>query len=182
MYLVNEEIIKNWRTPESLKDKNIEFIFDIDDLSYDLKNDKIIKGLICDSIGSKFCLCDMKNKKIILTMDFLILGISELIPWERETEIKLSCLCLNDPEMRNKGISTYYIEKLIEFGLSNNIKIFKLYPNPDDELFDKLDKINTLSLEKLKRFYISVFEKFGFSYTYLFDEDGKESQLIFKKS
>lgn len=179
--MVNEKIIRNWGIPELLKDKNLEFIFDTDDLSYDLKNDKIINGLTCDSVGSKFCLCDIKNKKIILTMDFLILGKSELIPWERETEIKLRCLCLNDTGMRNKGISTYYIEKLIKFGLSNNIKIFKLYPNPDDELFDNLDKNNILSIDELKRFYISRFEKFGFNHTYLLDEDGKESQLIFKK-
>ncbi|MDO7206230.1 hypothetical protein Q5M85_21175 [Paraclostridium bifermentans] len=54
--------------------------------------------------------------------------------------------------MRKKGIPTYYLEKLIEFGLSNNIKTFKLYPNPDDELFDYLDKRNTFKSRRFKEF------------------------------
>ncbi|MDO7206229.1 hypothetical protein Q5M85_21170 [Paraclostridium bifermentans] len=55
-----------------------------DDLSSDFKRINLYKGLTCDSVGSKFCLHDIKDNKIILTMDFLILGASELIPWGRE--------------------------------------------------------------------------------------------------
>ena len=180
--MVNKDIIKNWGVPESIKDKNIEFIFDINNLNFETSKDRAIEGLYCDDRGSKFCLYDRANNKTILTMDFFIPTTDYRIPSDRENVIRLECLCTNDFEMRGKGIATHYLEKLIEFGISNNIKIFKLYPNPDDELFDKLDKINTLSLEKLKRFYISIFKKYGFNHTYLLDEDGKESKLIFKKS
>lgn len=180
--MVNEDIIKNWGIPQSLKNKNIVFKFNIKDLNSNFKNDKLVNGLTCDCMGSKFCLFDIDNNKIIFTMDFIIFGLVKNISWPREKEIKLSCLCLNDFEMRGKHIPTFYLEKLIEFGLSNNINTFKLFPNPDDELFDNIDKRNTLNSKELKKFYISRFEKFGFKHSYSFDEEGNESQLIFKKS
>lgn len=179
--MVNEDIIKNWGIPEALKDKNIEFIFNTDDLNSDLKNNEIIQELLCDGMGAKFCLYDKENNKIVFTMNFIIFGIDENPLFiRREKCIKLICLCVNDFEMRDKGIAKYYLEKLIEFGIFNKISEFKLCPNPDDELFDNLKKINTLKKEKLKDFYIKTFEEFGFCYKY-FDEDDKESELVFSK-
>lgn len=179
--MINEEIIKNWGVPESIKDNNIEFIFNTDDLNSDLKNNEIIQNLLCDGMGAKFCLYDKKNNKIILTMDFIVFGIDDNPLFiGREKCIKLTCLCVNDFEMRDKGIAKYYLEKLIKFGISNKISTFKLFPNPDDELFDNLNKINTLKREKLKDFYIKTFKRLGFYYEY-FDEDNKESELVFSK-
>ncbi|MGL5640729.1 MAG: hypothetical protein ACRDDM_00590 [Paraclostridium sp.] len=179
--MVSEDIIKSWGIPESLKDKNIEFIFNNDDLNSDLKNNEIIQNLLCDGTGANFCLYDKENKKIIFTMNFIILETDEdSLFIITEKYIKLICLCVNDFEMRDKGIAKYYLGKLIELGIFNKISEFKLSPNPDSELFDTLNKINALKKEKLKDFYIKTFEEFGFYYKY-FDEDDKESDLVFSK-
>ncbi|MCR1851088.1 hypothetical protein NSA42_17580 [Paeniclostridium sordellii] len=179
--MVNEEIIKNWGIPESIKDKNIEFIFDINNLNSETIKDKVIEGLYCNSGGSKFCLYDIEGDKIIFTMDFFILGTDYRLYQDREKIIKLECLCTNDFEARKKGISGYYLEKVIEFGISNNINKFKLIPNPDDELFENLDKRDTLSPKDLKNWYIREFKKFGFKSNNLPSENNKLSQIIFEK-
>ncbi|MDK0696014.1 hypothetical protein P5E93_15520 [Clostridium perfringens] len=179
--MINEEIIKNWGVPESIKDKNIEFIFNTDDLNFDLKKDDIIQNLLCDDIGAKFCLYNKENNKIILTMSFIILGISKISLFSGlEKRIKLSCLCINDFEMRGKGIAKYYLEKLIEFGISNKISKFVLFPDPSNELFKNIDKTNTLNVEDLKVFYIKTFANLGFNWKYE-DENNEESRLVFEK-
>ena len=177
--MVNEDIIKSWGSPESLKDKNIEFIFNTDDLNFNFKNDDLIQNLSCDGMSAKFCLYDKENNKIILTMNFIIYGISDRPLFSRlKKRIKLSCLCINDFEMRGKGIAKYYLEKLIKFGSSNGINDFYLCPDPSHELFKNLDKTNTLNLENLKAFYIKVFDDLGFSHKYS-EENNKV--LEFKK-
>lgn len=179
--MINKDIIKNWGVPESIKDNNIEFIFNNDDLNFDLKKDDIIQNLLCDDIGAKFCLYNKENNKIILTMSFIILGIgSNPLLRMGEKYIKLNCLCINDFKMRGKGISKYYLEKLIEFGISNKISKFVLFPDPSNELFKNIDKTNTLNVEDLKVFYIKTFANLGFNWKYE-DENNEESRLVFEK-
>lgn len=114
-------------------------------------------------------------------MDFFIPRTYYLPPQYREKAIKLECLCTNDFETRGKGIATYYLEKVIEFGIYNNINKFKLTPNPEAEVFKNLDKRKTLSLKDLTDFYIRKFEKFGFKPEYVLGENDKLLQLIFEK-
>lgn len=173
--LINKDIIKNWGVPESIKGKDIEFIFNIDDLNSDLKNNEIIQNLFCDDIGAKFCLYDKENNKVIFTMCFFIHGTQERIPF-RELKIKLDTLCINDVEMRGKGIAKYYLEKLIKFGISNKISDFQLFPDPNNKLFKNLDRTNTLDLKALKDFYIKTFTNLGFNY-----KEDRLLGLIFKK-
>ena len=178
--MINEEIIKNWGVPKSIKDKKIKFRFNNENLKCDSKDKEIVKNLDCYDRGSKFCLYDIENDKIILTMDFFI-PRSFRGTKDTEKEIKLQCLYINDSEMRRKGIATYYLEKVIEFGISNDINKFRLSPNPEAEEFENLDKRKTLSLKDLNDFYIRKFEKFGFKYEYLFTEDDEVEQIIFEK-
>lgn len=173
--MINEEIIKNWGVPESIKDKNIEFIFNNNDLNSDIKNENIIQNLFCDEIGSKFCLYDKENNKVIFTMNFFIHGTQDRIP-RRELKIELDTLCVNDSEMRKKGIAKYYLEELIKFGISNKISEFQLFPNPNNKLFKKLERTNTLDSKDLKTFYIKTFTNLGFHY-----EEDKLLGLIFRK-
>lgn len=164
MNLVNKDIIQRWGFPRYLKDKNIKFIFNNNDLNSDFKNNNIIENLTCDGLGAKFCLYDIENDKILFTMDFIISETGRLLHYEDEKVIRLECLCVIDSEMRNKGIAKYYLEKLIEFGIYNDINKFRLLPNNDDEMFKDLNKNNALTLEQLKEFYIKIFENLGFNY------------------
>ncbi|CEQ01204.1 Uncharacterised protein [[Clostridium] sordellii] len=174
--MINEEIIKNWGVPESIKGKKIEFIFNSNDLNYSYENDELLKNFTCDGVGSKFCLSDRDNKTIILIMDFIILGMR----FNREKYIRLDCLCIKDSKLRGKGIAKYYLEKLIEFGISNKISKFVLFPDPSNELFKNIDKTNILNLEDLKGFYIKTFTNLGFNWKYE-DENNEESRLVFEK-
>lgn len=189
--MVNKEIIKNWGVPEAIKDKNVEFVFDINDLDSEAIKDKVIKGLYCDNKGSKFlseggskfCLHNKENNKIIFTMEFKILN-TNFFDEKLGKSIKLDCICINDSEMIDKKIAKYYLKKLIEFGINKNINVFYLYPNPDDELFEEIDKENTLTKENLEKFYINTFNELGFSHEYYYVdeyEDEKEPLSFFIK-
>lgn len=179
--MINKEIIKSWGIPESIKDKNIEFIFDINNLNSETIKDKVIEGLHCSKESSKFCLYDRENNKILLTIDFFIPKTDYLFSHCSEKAIKLECLCTNDFEIRGKGIATYYLEKVIEFGIYNNINKFRLTPNPEAKVFKNIDKRKTLSLKDLTDFYIRKFEKFGFKSEYVLGENDKLLQIIFEK-
>lgn len=191
--MLNEEIIKNWGIPKYLKDKNIEFIFDANYLNSDISKDKVIEGLYCDYKssnffsdfligGSKFCLCNIENNTIIFTMEFRIFN-DNLFDKRLGKSIKLDCICINDYEMRDKKIAKYYLKNLIEFGIYNNINVFYLCPNPDDELFEGIDKSKTFTKEVLEEFYINTFNDLGFNHKYYYvDQDLKDPISLFIKS
>lgn len=179
--LVSKDIIQNWNVPECLKDKKVIFKFNSDDFSSELKNNILTQNLSCYSESSKFCLYDVENNKVILTMDFIIFG-KPILGINRPKRIELTCFCVNDSEMRDKGIAKYYLRKLIEFGISNNINIFEIYPNPDDSIFDKIDKSNTLDKKALNTFYIETFKHFGFVVEIESNGiDNQQNRLFFKK-
>lgn len=190
--MINEEIIKNWGVPESIKDKNIEFIFSIKDLNFEITKDNVIGELYCyDKVpeifscildgGSKFCLYNKENNKIIFTMEFKIFK-NKLFDEKQGKSIQLKCICTNDSEMRYKGIAPYYLKKLIEFGIDNNINIFYLYPNPYDEAFEGIGTEKTLTKERLEDFYIKHFKELGFNHKYYYEHEECEGpSLLFIK-
>ncbi|CEN26426.1 hypothetical protein [Paraclostridium sordellii] len=96
--------------------------------------------------------------------------------------IQLKCICTNDSEMRFKGIGGYYLKKLIEFGIDNNINIFYLYPNPYDEAFERIGTEKTLTKERLEEFYIKRFKELDFNHEYYYVEDCTDLLSLFIKS
>lgn len=187
--MINEEIIKNWGVPEILKEKKIEFIFDINDLNSAVNKTRVIEGLYCDDKGpqffldllvggSKFCLYNKESNKIIFTMEFRIFNYN-LFDKKLGKSIKLDCICINDSEMIGKKIAKYYLRKLIKFGIYNNIKVFYLYPNPDAELFEGIGKEKTLTKEELVKFYINTFKELDFNHKYYYaDEEEEEGDPV----
>lgn len=186
--MVNKNIIENWGVPKSIKDNNLKFVFDNNELDDSIPKTKVIEELYCNNKnlsicsygGSKFCLYDLENKKIILTMEFRI-SKGNLVDEKLGNSIKLDCICVNDSEMRGKKIAKYYLKKLIEFGIYNNIKVFYLYPNPDDEFFEGIDKEKTLTKKSLEKFYINTFKELDFNHTYYYQdefEDENEDDLL----
>lgn len=190
--MVNEEVIKNWGIPESIKDKNIEFIFDIKDLNSEITKDKVIGELYCYDKspkrfwgflegGSKFCLYNIENNKIIFTMEFRIFKNRSFDEIQGKS-IQLKCICTNDSEMRFKGIGGYYLKKLIKFGIDKNINIFYLHSNPYDEAFEGIGTEKTLTKKRLEEFYIKSFKELGFNHKYYYENEECEgpSLLFFK--
>ena len=149
-----KSIIEGWGVPDiaELRDKNLKFIFD----SNEINSDKLIyQGLLCRESTAKFCLYDIDNDEGIFVMDFLEIdgmgfGLDKFEPY-----IKLMIMNVINPSYRKKGIATYYLEKLIEYAIKQNIKVIKGYPNPNDEVFKGQSKDNRLEKDKLREFYKS---------------------------
>lgn len=173
--MINEKIIKNWGFPKILNSENIKFIFDNKDIP--MEQMKLVQGLDCYKGGTKFCIYDFERNIPIFMMDFIIPGFSV---FEIKESISIKVICMIDVNLRGKRIANYYLNKLIEFGLENNIYKFKLYPNPDDKIFNDIDKINILSKENLSEFYIEIFKKQGFHKEWISHEKGNDPSLEFK--
>lgn len=148
--MINE--IRKWGVPEQLKGRNIDFIFNVDDIKDEINSFKsnhskeYYKDLHCRNGSVKFCLYDYDLNEIVFTMDFI--EISLLV---REKYIKLQVLYVNDSNLRNKGIATYYLKKLQEYAIKEKCSCIKVHPDPDDELF--VNKKNALSKQELINFY-----------------------------
>lgn len=148
--------IKEWGIPKSLQERNIEFIFNADYINDKINSFKInhikeyYKELHCRNGSVKFCLYDFDLNEIIFTMDFIE---SSLLV--REKYIKLQVLYVNDSNLRNKGIATYYLKKLQEYAFKEKCSYIKVCPNPDDKLFLN-NKKNALSKQALINFYKKI--------------------------
>lgn len=145
-------LVKGWGIPEQLQARNVGFVFNSDEISdkiNTLKNQYVknyYRDLHCGSGSVKFCLYDFDSNEILFTMDFFNGG-----NFLQSAHIKLQILYVNDPELRNKGIATYYLKKLLEYAAEEKMTCIKLHANPNDKLFENKD--NTLSKKQLVDFY-----------------------------
>lgn len=172
--MVNKSVIENWGIADELKDRNVKFIFDNKDIP--IENMELVKYLDCYDRGTKFCIYDFDMDKPIFMMNFIISGTS----YKRKDRIKLDTVCVIDKEIRNKGIATYYLNRLIEFGIENEVTRFSLYPNPKDNIFNEIDRSNILPKKKLGEFYINIFNKWSFEEQWILNEKGVDYSLEFK--
>ena len=141
--------------PDILKERNIKFVFDSNEIidkvnSLESKHSKEYYEDLHYREGSiKFCLYNFESNEIVFTMDFLEIGNSS-----RSNYIKLQILYVNNPELRNKGIATYYLRKLRDYAVERGIPKIKVYVDTNDKLFE--NKENALSKEELTKFYRSI--------------------------
>lgn len=148
------KIIEEWGIPDilELKEKNLKFIFD----SSEINSDKLIyQGLLCRETTAKFCLYDIDNDEGVFVMDFLTCGIRDFGVHNTKPYLKLMIMNVMNSKYRKKGIATYYLEKLRDYAIKQNIKVMKVHPNPNDEAFKSQSKKNRLEKDKLKKFYES---------------------------
>lgn len=146
-----KEIIEMWAKPTILQKDSIKFVFNANEIITNinsLKND-YYGDLHCRDGSVKFCLYDFESDKILFTMNFW-----EFSKFTKEKYIKLDRIYVNYFKLRNKGIATYYMKKLVEYATERNIPCIKIFVDPNDKLF--IDKRNALSKEELKRFYNSM--------------------------
>lgn len=145
--------IKEWGIPKSLQERNIKFIFNAADIKDEINsfksnhNKTYYNDLQCEKGSVKFCLYDFDLKEILFTMDF-----HEGSKYSKTKSITLKILYVNDPELRNKGIATYYLKRLQEYAIKEKFSCIKVHPNPNDKLFFN-NKKNALSKQELINFY-----------------------------
>lgn len=153
-----KNIIKQWSIPDILKERNLKFVFDSNEIidkvnSLESKHSKeYYEDLHCRDSSVKFCLYNFESNEIVFTMDFF-----ESVNFSRSNHIKLQILYVNNPELRNKGIATYYLRKLRDYAVERGIAKIKIPINTNDKLFE--NKENALSKEELIRFYKSIENK-----------------------
>lgn len=147
------EIIEGWGFPDiiELKNKNLKYVFD----DKEVNSDKLLyKGLHCGATSSKFCVYDIDEEEVVFVMDFFICnGLGFISDFEQY--IKLMIMSIIGSKYRKKGISTYYLEKLRDYAIKENIKVIKVYPNPNDKIFKGQSKLDRLEKGELKTFYIN---------------------------
>lgn len=160
--MISIEKIKEFGIALNLNEnEKFEFVFDNKNLNFD-KDLKVIYGLMNDRVSSKFCLYNNTRQEIVFIMDFIILGQSLIFDNERQEDyIKILLIYVED-KYRKKGIAKYYLNKLIELAIENKINKFRIYPNPDNEIFE--NKTNALDKKELVEYYIKVFNENGFKY------------------
>ena len=86
-------------------------------------------------------------------MDFLECGRRMLALYDCEPYLKLMIINVINSKYRKKGIATYYLEKLRDYAIKENISVVKVHPNPNDDIFKGQNKENRLERDKLKKFY-----------------------------
>lgn len=151
--------ILKWGIPQikELENRDIQFIFDSSKIP---TNNKYYKSLNCQSLKCekndvKFCLYDFTNEEIIFCMEFFkpnnsLLSITNNLP-----HMKLQLLNVTDVRLRKLGIASYYIKKLQEYCIKENLHYIEISPNPNAKDFKNQSKENALQLEDLKKFYLS---------------------------
>lgn len=146
------KIIIEWGIPNvvGLKDRNIDFLFDSSKVS---SIDKYYQDLKCEYNDVKFCLYDFDNEKIIFSMDFCESNKTILSLTGEKPHIRLELLNVNDYKLRNKGIASYYLSKLQDYAMKNNMEFIKVKPCANDKIFNNESDENSLDQNELIEFY-----------------------------
>ncbi|MCY7782377.1 MULTISPECIES: hypothetical protein [Bacillus] len=146
---IMRETIINWGLPDALSEKyNVDFKFD--DEVFNNDNTKGERGYHCEDGDVKFCLFDKDTKKILFSMHFF--KVHNRL--RNEKYIKLELLYVHDEKLRNKKISTYFIDKLIEYAINDEeVESIKVLANANAKNFKKDRKKNALNQKELEEFY-----------------------------
>ncbi|MFK4389890.1 hypothetical protein ABH916_001818 [Peribacillus frigoritolerans] len=143
-------VILDWGLPESIKENEDDVVFKFDDNG--LVN-TLEKGYHCRNGDVKFCLYNKINGKALFSMDFHKSNPTIANLRKRGVGINLELLYVHDESLRKKGISNYYIEKLINYAIHEKVECIYVRPNANATNFLHDSKKNSLSQRELEEFY-----------------------------
>ncbi|MCD7996480.1 MAG: GNAT family N-acetyltransferase [Clostridiales bacterium] len=143
--MLDKKTIINFGFPNTLKDLDLKFCF-----NDSLANDFVGCGCYCNFSGTKFFIYNLFASQPIFTMDFYIAKdfknpFSTLRISERRVHLQHIA---THHSYRKQGIASYYINKLIEFCINNDIHLITLDVCPDSN-----DTLNALNANDLNKFY-----------------------------
>ncbi|MGV2803407.1 hypothetical protein GNF85_06890 [Clostridium perfringens] len=144
--------IESWGIPdiEELRNRDIKFVFDLNEIN---EEETRYNMLFCKNDNVKFCLYDFTNNIKIFTMDFFKMSERFLKINNELPSLKLELLNVNNPSLRQKGIASYYLERLKEYAIKHKYSCIRVTPSPDANVFKDQSKENALNLKKLTEFY-----------------------------
>jgi len=146
--MIDKNTIIKFGIPGNLKNINPKFCFD-DKLA---DKDIVGTGCHCNADSTKFFLYYTEKSQCIFTMDFYVSDNSRNIFSQfkiSERHIHLQHIETSGA-FRKQGIASFYIRRLIDFSINNNIRIITLDVCPFSE-----DKSNMLNKSELTKFYTS---------------------------
>jgi hypothetical protein len=147
---VMRQLILDWGLPGCLKENGENIIFKFDDDG--LVNTKE-RGYHCKDGDVKFCLFIKQTGNVLFSMDFHKNDRRVSILRNRTVGINLELLYVHDDSLRNKGISSYYIEKLKDYTIGQELQCIYVRANENAENFKDDSKKNSLSQKDLEDFY-----------------------------
>jgi predicted GNAT family acetyltransferase len=141
--MIDKNTIIDFGIPDNLKNLNLKFCFD------DILADKDIvgTGCHCKTDSTKFFLYYTVKSQCIFTMDFYVSDKSHSYLKISERRIHLQHIETNGA-FRKQGIASFYIRRLIDFCINNNIRFITLDVCP----FSK-DTSNMLNKSELTKYY-----------------------------
>lgn len=113
------KLIIDWGLPESIKENEDNVVFKFDDNGLINTQEQ---GYHYQNGGVKFCLYDKRNRKALFSMDFHKSNSTVANLKKRGVGINLELLYVHDESLRKKGISSYYIEKLINYAIHEKVE------------------------------------------------------------
>ncbi|MEK3844286.1 hypothetical protein NYE34_04715 [Bacillus sp. FSL R5-0418] len=145
--IMRETIIK-WGLPNALCEKhNVDFKFDDDEIFDPNTNERYYR---CKDGDVKFCLYDNDTDKVLFSMEFFKVH-NQLV---NEKFVKLEFLYVHDENLRKKKISSYFIDKLIEYAINDEeVDSIKVLANANAKNFKNDSKKNALTQLELEKFY-----------------------------
>ncbi|NHM31278.1 hypothetical protein [Neobacillus terrae] len=144
------KLIKAWGLPECIKESEGNVVFKFDDNG--LVNTQE-KGYHCRNGDVKFCIYDIRGGKALFSMDFHKSNPTIANLRKRGVGINLELLYVHDTSLRKKGISSFYLEKLINYAIQEKVEYIYVRPNANAINFLKDSKKNSLSQRELEEFY-----------------------------
>lgn len=145
------DYIRGWGTPKILDDVKDDIIFKFDDNNlFDMKEEE--RDYHCSKNSVKFCLYNTKLKNVLFTMDFRLknnrCAFNDPVP-----RVNLQFIYTHSNTLRKKGIADYYIAKLQEYAIAQNMKCISITAVPN-VVIDKSDNgLNRLKKHELESFY-----------------------------
>ena len=143
-----KDYIINWGFPDCLKnsESKYEYKFDCDGIINTNETDKYEFG----GRNFKFSIWDPATRLAVFTMDFfktpLRAGISN--PF-----MILELIYVHLPEFRKRGIASYYINKMIQYAIEENMDHIEVTPNAYALNFKNFSLKNALSQRELVEYY-----------------------------
>lgn len=138
-----EDIIKRWGVPPVWKGEAVTFKF---------------KTASMDSYAAKFTIVD-SNQTPLFTMDFFKPSDRfNSMGGDNRKIMELALIHTHRPSDRKKGISTFYIRKLVDFCVRNGFQVIKLNVCADQQGIEGYSKENALNQDELIQFYQKVLD------------------------
>lgn len=148
--MIDKNTIISFDVPDNLKDLNLKFCFN-DELA---DEDIVGSGCHCDAYSVKLFLYYTAKSQCIFTMDFYVSDTNKFRNMfsslqVSERRIHLQHIKTNEA-FRKQGIASFYIRRLIDLCINNDIHVITLDVCPSSE-----DTSNMLNKSELTKFYTS---------------------------